>query len=107
LSAGAFIAGIIALICACLVVLQHVHGVLGIRRLHEFIARSTAGFIAIGMLTASCWEIIANNLKKRGWSWGCVCGTRIGDPGRIGEIRGFMVCPCPKKSYLDTVGGGR
>src|SRR6516165_2532693 len=52
-SAGALIAGIVALICACLVVPQHVHEVLGIRRLHEFIARSAAGFIAIGMLTAS------------------------------------------------------
>ena len=34
-SAGAFIAGIVALICACLVVPQHVHDVFGIRRLHE------------------------------------------------------------------------
>jgi hypothetical protein len=54
LSAGAFIAGSIALIGACLVVPQHVHEVLGIRRLHEFIARLAAGFIAIGMLSA-CW----------------------------------------------------
>jgi hypothetical protein len=23
-------------------------------------------------LAAKDWEIIANNLKKRGWSWGCV-----------------------------------
>jgi hypothetical protein len=53
-SAGAFIAGSIALICACLVVPQHVHEVWGIRRLHELIARSAAGFIAIGML-AACW----------------------------------------------------
>src|SRR2546426_5078861 len=53
LSAGAFIAGILALIGACLVMPQHVHDVLGIRRLHEFIARSAAGFIAIGMLTAT------------------------------------------------------
>ena len=47
-SFGAFIAGIVALICACLVVPQHVHDVLGVRRLHEFIARSAAGFLAIG-----------------------------------------------------------
>jgi hypothetical membrane protein len=53
-TAGALIAGIVALICACLVVPQHVHDVFGIRRLHEFIARSAAGFIAIGMLSA-CW----------------------------------------------------
>jgi hypothetical protein len=53
-TAGALIAGIVALICACLVVPQHMHDVFGIRRLHEFIARSAAGFIAIGMLTA-CW----------------------------------------------------
>jgi hypothetical protein len=53
-SAGAFIAGVITLMGACLVVPQHVHDVLGIRRLHEFIARLAAGFIAVGMLTA-CW----------------------------------------------------
>ena len=51
-SAGGFIAGIMALICACFVVPQHMHDVLGVRRLHEFIARSAAGFMAIGMLTA-------------------------------------------------------
>jgi hypothetical membrane protein len=43
LSSGAFVAGILALICACLVVRQHVHAVLGIRRSHEFLARSSAG----------------------------------------------------------------
>jgi len=53
-SAAALIAGIFSLISACLVVPQHVHDVLGIRRLHELIARSAAGFIAIGMLSA-CW----------------------------------------------------
>jgi len=53
-TSGAFAAGIIALICACFVVPQHVHDVLGIRRFHEFLARSAAAFIAIGMLTA-CW----------------------------------------------------
>jgi hypothetical protein len=55
-SAGAFIAGIIALICACLAVPQHAHDALGIRRLHELIARSAAGFIGIGMLAASWCE---------------------------------------------------
>src|SRR5262252_4404951 len=39
-TSGAFIAGITALICACFVVPQHLHDVLGVRRLHEFIARS-------------------------------------------------------------------
>jgi len=73
LSAGAFIAGIIALICAYLVVPQHVHGVLGIRRLHEFIARSTAGLIVIGMLTAS-WCALKGFRKnlldgRLFWSW--------------------------------------
>jgi hypothetical protein len=53
-SADAFIVGIVALISACLVVPQHMHDVLGIRRLHELIARSAAGFMAIGML-AACW----------------------------------------------------
>jgi hypothetical protein len=53
-SAGAFLAGIITLICACFVVPQHLHAVLGIRRMHEFLARSAAGFMAIGMLS-SCW----------------------------------------------------
>ncbi|HEU5247716.1 MAG TPA: hypothetical protein VFU09_11545 [Candidatus Udaeobacter sp.] len=53
-SVGAFTAGIIALICACFVVPQHVHEVLGLRRLHEFIARCAAGSLAIGMLSA-CW----------------------------------------------------
>ena len=54
ISAGALITGIAALICACLIVPQHVHDVLGIRRLHEFIARFAAGFLAIGMLS-TCW----------------------------------------------------
>jgi hypothetical protein len=76
LSASAFIAGIIALICACLVVPQHVHEVLGIRRLHEFIARSAAGFIAIGMLAASrcAWTGYRKNLldERLFWSWSLV-----------------------------------
>jgi len=75
-SAGALIAGIVALICACLVVPQHVHEVLGIRRLHEFIARSAAGFIAIGMLTASwcAWTGFRRNVLdgRLFWSWSLV-----------------------------------
>src|SRR5438034_7915354 len=51
-------------------------GVLGIRRLHEFIARSTAGFIAIGMLTVSwcAWKEFRKNLLdgRLFWSWSLV-----------------------------------
>ncbi len=54
LSAFAFLIGLIALICDCFVAPQHVHAVLGIRRLHECLARSAAGLIALGML-GSCW----------------------------------------------------
>ena len=54
IGAGTFTAGIIALICACFVVPQHTHDVLGVRRLHEFLGRSAAGFLAMGML-CSCW----------------------------------------------------
>jgi hypothetical protein len=76
ISAGALIAGIIALICACLVMPQHVHDVLGIRRLHEFIARSAAGFIAIGLLTACwcAWKGFRKNLLDRRlfWTWSLV-----------------------------------
>ena len=75
-SAGGFIAGIMALICACFVVPQHMHDVLGVRRLHEFIARSAAGFMAIGMLTA-CWcarKGFRQNLFQRRlfWTWSLV-----------------------------------
>ena len=54
LSACAFLIGLIALICDSFVAPQHVHAVLGVRRLHEFLARFAAGFIALGML-GSCW----------------------------------------------------
>jgi len=54
MSGGAFMVGIIALICACFVVPQHVHALLGVRRLHEFFARSAAAFMAVGML-CGCW----------------------------------------------------
>jgi hypothetical protein len=67
-SGGALAAGIVALICACLVVPQHTHAVLGIRRLHELLARSSAAFIAMGMLFG-CW--CAWKGRKRGlfWTW--------------------------------------
>jgi hypothetical protein len=72
-SFGAFVAGIFALICACLVVPQHLHDVLGVRRLHEFIARSAAGFLAIAMLTACwcAWIGFRKNLLQRRlfWTW--------------------------------------
>ena len=54
ISAGTFAAGIVTLICACFVVPQHIHEVLGVRRLHELLGRSAAGFLAIGML-CGCW----------------------------------------------------
>jgi hypothetical protein len=50
----AFLLGIVALIADSFVVPQHVHATLGIRRFHEFLARSSAGFLAIGML-GGCW----------------------------------------------------
>ena len=54
LSAATFTVGIIALICACFVVPQHTHDVFGVRRLHELLGRSAAGFFTIGML-CGCW----------------------------------------------------
>jgi hypothetical protein len=75
-SAGALIAGIVTLICACLVVPQHVHDVFGFRRLHEFIARSAAGFIAVSMLSAcwSAWKGFRKNLlpARLFWTWSLV-----------------------------------
>lgn len=75
-SGGAFVLGSIALICACLAVPQHGHAVLGIRRLHEFLARSAAGFMAVGMLS-SCWcawKGWTRNLFRAGlvWTWSAV-----------------------------------
>src|SRR5437773_10813657 len=71
-----FAAGVIALLCTCFVVPQHLHDVLGIRRLHEFLARSAAGFIAIGMLTACwcAWKIRGRSLfgARLFWTWSFV-----------------------------------
>jgi hypothetical protein len=53
-SAGAFILGIIALICACFVVPQHADAMFGIEQLHEFLGRSAATLLVTGMLCA-CW----------------------------------------------------
>src|SRR6266513_6327608 len=75
-SATALIGGIIALICACFVVPQHVHDVLGVRRLHELIARSAAGFLAVGMLSACwcAWKGFRKNLLygRLFWIWSLV-----------------------------------
>jgi len=75
-TSGAFAAGIIALICTCFVVPQHIHEVLGIRRLHEFLARSAAGSIATGMLAACwcAWKIRGRSLfgAHLFWTWSSV-----------------------------------
>ena len=52
--AGSFLVGIVALICACIVVPQHTHEVWRIRRMHELLGRSAAGFFALAMICA-CW----------------------------------------------------
>src|SRR5438093_89661 len=63
------------------------------------------------------WEIIADNLKKRGWSWGCV--SAIDSNGRTIWIAdahrgdGKRFCPRPrmrvrfKPSCLETDSVGR
>lgn len=68
LCSGAFVAGLATLICACLVVPQHMHAILGIRRLHEFLARSSAAFMAIGMLS-SCWCARKHCGRGLFWTW--------------------------------------
>ncbi len=71
--AGSFLAGIVALICACFVVPQHTHDVLRIRRLHELLGRSAAGFLALAMI-CGCWCAWKGRHKSRGasrlfWIW--------------------------------------
>jgi|SRR5262245_47908985 len=68
LTSWAFVAGVVALICACLVVPQHMHAVLGIRRLHEFLARSSAAFMATGMLSG-CWCAWKHCGRGLFWTW--------------------------------------
>ena len=68
LSSGAFVAGIVSLICACLVVPQHAHAVLGIRRLHEFLSRCSATFMATGMLSG-CWCAWKGCKRPLFWTW--------------------------------------
>lgn len=77
-SAGAFVLGTIALICASFVVPQHVHPILGIQRLHEVLGHLSAGFFAIAML-AGCW--CASKVRAEDsagawlfWSWLFVTG---------------------------------
>jgi hypothetical protein len=76
MSGIAFVLGSIALICACIVVPQHVHAVLGVRRLHEFLGRSAAGFMAVGMLCGCwcAWKGRGRNLFSVGlrWTWSLV-----------------------------------
>jgi hypothetical protein len=71
--AGSFLAGIVALICACFVVPQHTHDVLRIRRLHELLGRSAAGFLALAMI-CGCWCAWKGRHKSRDatclfWTW--------------------------------------
>jgi hypothetical protein len=77
LSSGAFVAGVAALICACVVVPQHMHAVLGIRRLHEFLARSSAGFMAIGMLSG-CWCAWKRRGRGLFWTWSLMTLVPLG-----------------------------
>jgi hypothetical protein len=49
---GAFLVGIWCLILSAVIVPQHVHPVLGIRHLHEILARTSAAGLGLGMLCA-------------------------------------------------------
>jgi hypothetical protein len=73
IAAGTFLLGIVALIADCFVVPQHVHASLGIRRFHEFLARSAAGLIAMSMLV-SCWCAWKGRILPRWlfWIWATV-----------------------------------
>jgi hypothetical protein len=51
---AAFAIGVLLLISDCFVVPQHAQATLGLRRLHEFLARSSAGLLAVAMVS-SCW----------------------------------------------------
>jgi hypothetical protein len=75
-SYGAFIGGIVALVCTCLVMPQHTHGMFGIWRMHEFLARSSAAFLAVGML-CGCWCALKNRRQsvfaaRLFWTWSFV-----------------------------------
>ena len=71
----AFLLGIVALIVDCFVVPQHVHATLRIRRFHEFLARSAAGLLAIGMLSGCwcAWKGAGRSLPRSLlWTWAIV-----------------------------------
>ena len=51
-----FVAGAGCLVLAAIVVPQHTHPVLGLRRLHETLARAAAAGLILGML-CSCWSL--------------------------------------------------
>src|SRR5262249_5325203 len=75
IAGAAFLLGIVALIADCFVVPQHVHATLGIRRFHEFLARSAAGLLAIGMLIGCCcaWKGRGRSLPRSlFWIWAAV-----------------------------------
>jgi hypothetical protein len=63
----AFLTGIGCLILAAVVVPQHVHPVLGMRHLHEVLARTSAVGLGVGML--------------------CACGSVGGQAGQAGHLR--------------------
>jgi len=74
--AACFIAGCVALILACIIAPQHKHEVLGIRRMHEALGRSSALFLAIAMLSA-CWCAWKGRTQNRSirlllWIWSCL-----------------------------------
>jgi len=95
-SGRAFGAGIVALICACLVVPQHMHAVLGIRRLHELLARSSAAFMAMGMLSG-CW-----------CAWNCAGQLAVFDnqPSRFAAWR-FLLCSLTTNRPFPLIRHGR
>ena len=73
-SAGAFILGIIALICASFVVPRDADATFKIEQLHEFLGRSAAGLLAIGMLSACwcTWKRRAQLTFALSWVWSVV-----------------------------------
>ena len=108
LSAASFLAGIVALICASFVVPQHTHEVWRIRRMHELLGRSAAGFFALAMISA-CWCAWKGRRQDRAaarlfWIWsaltllplaGIFCSeallllTRL-EPVRIKSVRAAL-----------------
>jgi hypothetical membrane protein len=77
IASGALLLGIGALIADCFVVPQHLHATLGIRRFHEFLARSSAGLIALSMLV-SCWCAWKARNRPLFWIWVSVTVLPLG-----------------------------